>query len=103
MRAIEAVKEQIAAYVRNFSGVKGKLSEDDIAAIAEKFEEVGTAQYKKLFYNAVDENGKEYKKLKRKETAKAVGSTVLAGAIVAAKIAACVGLVSLGVKVIRGR
>lgn len=51
----------------------------------------------------MDENGKEYKKLKRKETAKAVGSTVLAGAIVAAKIAACVGLVSLGVKVIRGR
>lgn len=49
LRAIEAVKEKIASYVRNFSGAKGKLSEDDIAAIAEKFEKVGIAQYKKLF------------------------------------------------------
>lgn len=63
MRAIEAVKEKIAAYVRNFSGAKGKLSEDDIAAIAEKFEEVGTAQYKKLFYNAVGEDGTELGKV----------------------------------------
>lgn len=63
LRAIEAVKEQIAAYVRNFSGVKGKLSEDDIKTIAEDFEEVGTAQYKKLFYNAVDEDGKELGKV----------------------------------------
>ena len=63
LRAIEAVKEKIAAYVRNFSGAKGKLSEDDIAAIAEKFEEVGEAKYKKLFYNAVDEEGKELGKV----------------------------------------
>ncbi len=63
LRAIEAVKEKIASYVRNFSGAKGKLNEDDIAAIAEKFEEVGEAKYKKLFYNAVDEEGKELGKV----------------------------------------
>ena len=45
LRAIEAVKEKIAAYVRNFSGVKGKLNEDDIAAIAEKFEQVGETNF----------------------------------------------------------
>ena len=63
LRAIEAVKEKIASYVRNFSGAKGKLNEDDIAAIAEKFEEVGEAKYQKLFYNAVDEEGKELGKV----------------------------------------
>ena len=63
LRAIEAVKEKIASYVRNFSGAKGKLNEDDIAAIAEKFEQVGETQYKKLFYNAVDEDGKELGKV----------------------------------------
>ena len=47
LRAIEALKEKIAAYVRNFSGAKGKLNEDDVVAIAEKFEEVGKPQYKK--------------------------------------------------------
>ena len=32
LRAIEAVKEKIASYVRNYSGAKGKLNEEDIAA-----------------------------------------------------------------------
>lgn len=63
LRAIEAVKEKIASYVRNFSEAKGKLSEDDIAAIAEKFEQVGETKYQKLFYNAVDEEGKELGKV----------------------------------------
>ena len=63
LRAIEAVKEKIAAYVRNFSGAKGKLNEDDIAAIAEKFEQVGETKYQKLFYNAVGEDGKELGKV----------------------------------------
>ena len=63
LRAIEAVKEKIASYVRNYSGAKGKLNEEDIAAIAEKYEEVGQPQYTKLFYNAVDESGKELGKV----------------------------------------
>ena len=63
LRAIEAVKEKIASYIRNFSGAKGKLNEDDIAAIAEKFEQVRETKYQKLFYNAVDEDGKELGKV----------------------------------------
>ena len=51
----------------------------------------------------MDENSKEYKKLKRKETAKVIGSTVLAGAIVGGKIVLAAGLVALGIKLIKGK